>query len=126
MAALCRLAVASFLFGAVLYILVRSLPFACRLALAPCAPTIVKWRFGMRFLSVLRGMGEAGLALLVASLWVLFLYAAAEGIPRLFSFFLGGAGALLAHRLLGDRIRRIELWLDARIRAVIRSARNGA
>ena len=118
MAALCRLAVASFLFGAALYVLVRSLSFVCRLTLAPCAPTIFKWRFGMRLLSLSRGIGEAVIALLVASLWVLFLYAAAEGVPRLFSFFLGGAGAFLAHRLLGECIFRLEQWLDARIRAV--------
>ena len=58
--------------------------------------------------------------MLVAALWALFLYAAAEGVPRLFSFFLGGFGAFLMHRAFGERIQRLQIWLDGRIRAAVR------
>ncbi len=120
MAALCRLAVASFLFGGVLYLFIRAIFFWGRLALSPYAPILRQRKNSRRSLTVLRGIGEAVAALLVATLWALFLYAAAEGVPRFFSFLLGGAGALLAHRGFGRWMRRLEGWISARISAAVR------
>lgn len=120
MAALCRLAVLSFLFGGVLYFLIRAILFADRLLLAPCSVLsahrgLFRPRVKRAISSVCCGFLEAILCVLAALLWAIFLYAAAEGIPRLFSFVLGGAGALLSHRLLSGRLQRLEGWLFAHI-----------
>ena len=77
MAALCRLAVLSFLFGAALYPTVRIGVILYRLALAVFSRSVPKRRGVRILLSVLRGGLEGAAAVLVGVAFILFLYAAA-------------------------------------------------
>lgn len=111
MAALCRLAVASFLCGGGLYLFVRAVAFWRKLLGALLA--VEYWRRSsflesIRLFKIFKGILECLVTVAVSIIWILFLYAAADGIPRLFSFILAGGGAYLLHVALGKWFLRVE------------------